>query len=188
MKTLDIRKFLKMIFANKQQPTAFLFEGFSSSAFVIAELWACGEITFWPCLFSMGGWLRFRSHRGGCVGYFNELPASEWWIGVSELSVCSTPSEGSTTRVLVSRALCFPHTITHTHTHTQRYSCILIMNPQQTHTHAHGHTINATVFLETNQKLRFQADEKLWKMKGQINITLNHAQHQKTITKEKANS
>lgn len=115
MKTLNIRKFLIIISINKQQPTAFLFEGFSSSVLVIAELWACGEITFWPCLFSMGGWLRFRSHRGGCVGYFNELPASEWWIGVSELSVCSTPSEGSTTRVLVSRALCFPHTYTHTH-------------------------------------------------------------------------
>lgn len=68
-----------------------------------------------PVCLSETGRLRLKSHRGGCVGYFNELPASLWWIGVSDLGLCSTPSEESRSRALISTALCFPHTYTHIH-------------------------------------------------------------------------
>ena len=143
-----------MIAVNQQ----LLFFGFvSSPSLIFCWVFVCADlmcITSWPCLFSRDGWLRFRSHRGGrggCVGCFNELPASGWWIGVSEVSVCSTPSEGLNYQGTHKQSPALP-----THANTQIFMSVHVMNTQQTN-NTHNQCNNKSKGSESWQKLE---DEK----------------------------
>lgn len=80
----------------------FYFKGFCLFIFFflnICHRWLVGAL-FDPVCFAWG-LAALQKPRGACVGYFNELSTSEWWIGVSDLSVCSAPSEHSTAGVLL---------------------------------------------------------------------------------------